>query len=618
MNKGQTKTETRIQIQKRFQSKLAIMMILLNVIYCSAWAGLGYTKANKAMLLVLNSEFIPAIFPLKKLHSHSDSIFQLLSHRSLLSAEMDTSPSSLFLCPLSKQRLVDPVILGTTGVTFEKTALEAYLADQPDPPLHPLTCEPLEKESDRIVIPNHALKQLLEREQEIISTLLAVTSAGGRSPADRGRSSRSESLDSLPPFSPSRYLLSSRSGDSQDIAPITPVRGRSTSTVSADDGLAVAIGNYPHTPNPWGTAANSPPSKVNNDGSIVKIVTRSHPNGDIYEGEVRLIPMIQTSGASTSTPHTPPSSSSLATSSPVEMGYFESKHGFGRLSCQDGSSYEGLWRYGQRHGQGKQIYADGSIYQGEWKADKKHGKGEQNYENGDHYDGDWQDGLRHGKGKFLWSKGSSYDGDWKHGRKHGKGKYQYANGDIFIGDYKDNEITGNGVLTCTNGSQFLGEWRHDKLQGKGKSTYADGGSYEGEWKGGKFDGKGRRVYGNGEIYEGQFVADKRHGQGFHSFPVAPSAGVNGVVPTSTVANAVANIDAAAQGGASYYQGDFKDDLRHGFGRRRYADGDIYEGEWKNGKMCGKGKINFGDGLSEFVGRFKDNRIASKWKAVFED
>jgi hypothetical protein len=38
-----------------------------------------------------------------------------------------------------------------------------------------------------------------------------------------------------------------------------------------------------------------------------------------------------------------------------------------------------------------------------------------------------------------------------------------------------------------------------------------------------------------------------------------------------------------------YEGDYVNDLKHGFGKYTFSDGKIYEGEWKNGNWDGKGK-----------------------------
>jgi RHS repeat-associated protein len=43
---------------------------------------------------------------------------------------------------------------------------------------------------------------------------------------------------------------------------------------------------------------------------------------------------------------------------------------------------------------------------------------------------------------------------------------------------------------------------------------------------------------------------------------------------------------------STYEGEFKDDLKSGFGKRNYMNGDVYEGEWKKDKINGLNDISF--------------------------
>lgn len=42
------------------------------------------------------------------------------------------------------------------------------------------------------------------------------------------------------------------------------------------------------------------------------------------------------------------------------------------------------------------------------------------------------------------------------------------------------------------------------------------------------------------------------------------------------------------GGNSRYEGDFKENLRHGFGKYVLPDGSVYEGTWREGLMNGRG------------------------------
>ena len=44
-----------------------------------------------------------------------------------------------------------------------------------------------------------------------------------------------------------------------------------------------------------------------------------------------------------------------------------------------------------------------------------------------------------------------------------------------------------------------------------------------------------------------------------------------------------------------YEGEYQNDLKHGWGVYKWADGKHFEGEWMNGKQHGKGKIVMPDG-----------------------
>lgn len=46
----------------------------------------------------------------------------------------------------------------------------------------------------------------------------------------------------------------------------------------------------------------------------------------------------------------------------------------GRLSLEDGSIYDGMWRYGKRSGLGTLYFNNGDVFQGSWRDDAMHGK----------------------------------------------------------------------------------------------------------------------------------------------------------------------------------------------------------------------------------------------------
>ena len=54
-----------------------------------------------------------------------------------------------------------------------------------------------------------------------------------------------------------------------------------------------------------------------------------------------------------------------------------------------------------------------------------------------------------------------------------------------------------------------------------------------------------------------------------------------------------------------YEGDWKNNFRHGKGKIVYANGDIYDGEWANDKK-GYGKLSIIINGIEYLGYFKDD------------
>ena len=51
-----------------------------------------------------------------------------------------------------------------------------------------------------------------------------------------------------------------------------------------------------------------------------------------------------------------------------------------------------------------------------------------------------------------------------------------------------------------------------------------------------------------------------------------------------------------------YEGDFKNGRREGKGTYRFANGEVYEGDWKNGRTVGKGTDRFANGARALMSR----------------
>lgn len=103
--------------------------------------------------------------------------------------------------------------------------------------------------------------------------------------------------------------------------------------------------------------------------------------------------------------------------------------------------------------------------------------------------------------------------------------------------------------------------------------------YEGEWLNDQQHGYGSESWNYNKIkYTGQFVDGKKSGNGRFEF----------------------------EGG--YYEGDFVDGQFHGYGKYYFADsGKLYEGEFKNNNMDGKGVIIWPD-ESRYEGDFAAGKM----------
>ena len=66
-----------------------------------------------------------------------------------------------------------------------------------------------------------------------------------------------------------------------------------------------------------------------------------------------------------------------------------------------------------------------------------------------------------------------------------------------------------------------------------------------------------------------------------------------------------------------YEGDYQNDKIHGKGKIKYPNGEVYEGEWENGKIHGKGKYIYANG-SIYEGDWKDGKRNGKGKHTLPD
>lgn len=66
-----------------------------------------------------------------------------------------------------------------------------------------------------------------------------------------------------------------------------------------------------------------------------------------------------------------------------------------------------------------------------------------------------------------------------------------------------------------------------------------------------------------------------------------------------------------------YEGEWEDGRFNGKGKLTYSDGGVYEGEWKDGSFNGKGKLTYPNGVV-YEGEFKNGNFDGEGKLTFSD
>ena len=191
-----------------------------------------------------------------------------------------------------------------------------------------------------------------------------------------------------------------------------------------------------------------------------------------------------------------------------------------------------------------------------------------------------------------------------HWREHNK-VWEYE------GEWRDGERSGQGTWTSFDKlgrtlDKYVGGWLADEIDGEGKYTYNSGlnegaNYYVGEFEWGKKNGYGTYTHaGNFERfyrYVGEWMDDK-------------------FIKGKILRKYVAEGEAYKIGNQTYlptfvkddfieYEGEFKDDMKHGQGTQFYSNGEKHEGEWKDGMKNGQGTYTYADGTVN-KGLWKDD------------
>ncbi|CDW80566.1 UNKNOWN [Stylonychia lemnae] len=203
------------------------------------------------------------------------------------------------------------------------------------------------------------------------------------------------------------------------------------------------------------------------------------------------------------------------------------------------------------------------------------------------YKGEWKGGFRDGYGIIRWPDGAQYDGEWQDNRAHGYGKFVHAIGDIYEGQWKRDKACGKGIYNSVNsGGTYNGEWQNDLQHGRGLETWLAGGSYDGEFVMGQKTGLGKQIWPDGSVFVGYWENDM----------------INGIVNISYQKFQGRN----QWNDKRQYEGEFLNNLMHGFGKFTFSDGKTYEGFYMNDKKHGYGIFTWLNGM-KYEGWWSDGK-----------
>ena len=289
-------------------------------------------------------------------------------------------------------------------------------------------------------------------------------------------------------------------------------------------------------------------------------------------------------------------------------------HGLGKMTVDD-DVFEGEWRAGKLHGNGsvrlvqgeyEGMFVEGHFndqgtwhdeqetYVGTWKDGLKHGHGTQELESGT-YEGNFVNGERQGYGAFTYRDGTAYQGSWLHNDYHGSGVLKTSDGAEYDGNWSEGRRHGpRGIITYPNGESYVGGWESDEYHGQGVLKIPDMGEFNGKFEFGKRHGLGRCTLLDGSEYVGDWADDFAQGKGHFVFASRKAVKVLQIM----------SVDDAS--------------LLQVVGERVFLDfGGVYDGEFVQGTMFGKGKVLCGDG-TEYDGDWADRAPEGEGVVKFPD
>ncbi|MBR3354593.1 MAG: hypothetical protein IKG47_04455 [Oscillospiraceae bacterium] len=306
---------------------------------------------------------------------------------------------------------------------------------------------------------------------------------------------------------------------------------------------------------------------------------------------------------------------SESTDSSTSVNYSESKETSHHYYDVLNGNYEGGWLDGEPHGHGKVTRWNGVTYESDWEHGRATGNviinlavhdlsqeecqrllsryyevvyGKNSNVRMNDLDKETQRLLREVSDRNA--RFDRYEGNWDGSFCNGYGKAWYMDGDIYEGEWVANYEHGHGKLTEKDGTIIEGEWEYGTLK-KGKEVCPDGSTYIGGFYRKYHDG-----YGVEDLAVTQFTDDEiqkleKLDQDLEGIPNREKYWEKLSPETQR------RILEIRKRKAQYdrYEGEWKSGNRHGHGKAVYFNGEIYDGEWLKNQRNGHGRFQKTDG-----------------------
>ncbi|XP_065589029.1 radial spoke head 10 homolog B [Cyrtonyx montezumae] len=170
----------------------------------------------------------------------------------------------------------------------------------------------------------------------------------------------------------------------------------------------------------------------------------------------------------------------------------------------------------------------------------------------------------------------------------------------YEGDKVHGLYEGEGVAFFEGGNIYKGMFSEGLMHGQGTYTWADGVKYEGTFVKNVQMVSGCYTWNDGSIYEGSIKNGLRHGFGFFRSGIHPVSYIGYWYKGKRYGKGTIYYD---QEHKSWYSGDWVDNVREGWGIRRYKSGNIYEGHWEKNVCHGRGRMRWLTADQEYVGQW---------------